>query len=183
MKLDGYPLWEIAAAAGYASTGAASNAISEFLKQSPPEDIEQKRATERIRLERLLTELRLCSIVLGKLLAKTHVVVQHGKIVGRFAGWATDPETGRVLKDADEKPIATFEEVEDDEPSVRILAELRANIAEQRKISESLRRLDGLDKPVRIRIEDDESEIDQEIEDLVSELGRQTLPAPEGHEG
>jgi|HubBroStandDraft_2_1064218.scaffolds.fasta_scaffold02391_4 hypothetical protein len=183
MKLDGHSLEEIARATGYASTGSASQAITEYLRQSPPQDIEIKREIERRRLDQMRNELLSLRSVLLSILAKTHVIVQHGKVVGRFSGWATDPESGQVLRDAETgKPIATFDEIEDDDPSIRVLAELRQNIAEQRKVSESLRRLDGLDQPVRIKIEDDEG-LDDEIESLMAELNQQLAGPPVGHEG
>src|SRR5580692_11128838 len=97
MKLDGHSLEEIARATGYASTGSASQAITEYLRQSPPQDIEIKREIERRRLDQMRNELLSLRSVLLSILAKTHVIVQHGKVVGRFSGWATDPESGQVL--------------------------------------------------------------------------------------
>lgn len=180
MKLDGHTLAQIAEACGYKSTGSASQAITEYLRMGPPQDIEDKRDLERARLENSRLELRLLYLALANLLAKTHVIVQHGKVVGRFAGWATDPETGRVLLDGDGKPTATYDEIEDDDPAIRILAEMRQNIAQQVKVGEALRRLDGLDKPVVIRIEDEES-LDSEIEDLVSQINANAVSLPVGH--
>lgn len=183
MKLDGHTLQDIVAAGLYTSTGSASQAISEYLRQAPPEDIQDKREVERLRLESMRHGLLVLRLELMKILTRRHVVVQHGKVVGRFAGWQTDPENPAVLlRDNDGKPIATYEEVEDDEPSIRVIAELRQNTAELRKISESLRRLGGLDAPVRIRIEDDEG-IDEEIEGLVNELLSNQTGPPAGHDG
>ena len=182
-KLDGHTLAECAAIAGYTSTGSASQAISEYLRQNAPQDIEDKRDVERARLERLILRLVGLQNELLRLLKNRHVIVQHGKVVGRFTGWMTDPENpGQLMLGTDGKPIATTEEIEDDEPAVRIIAELRANVAEQRKVSESLRRLDGLDKPVRIEISDSD-EVDAEIEELVEALMRQPGDVPEGHAG
>lgn len=180
MKLDGHTLAEIAAACGYKSTGSASQAITAYLRLGPPQDVEDKRDLERARLERSRLELRMLYLSLATLLAKTHVVVQHGKVVGRFAGWATDPDTGRVMLDNDGKPVATFDEIEDDEPAIKILAEMRQNLMAQVKVGEALRRLDGLDKPVVIRIEDEDS-LDQEIEDLVGQINANAVSLPVRH--
>jgi hypothetical protein len=182
MKLDGHSLSEIAVACGYKSTGSASQAISEYLKMSPPQDLEEARTIERLRLESMRLGLLAFQEELLKILHKGHVIVQHGKVVGRFAGYATDPDTGQVLYDNEGKPIAKFDEIEDDDPSIRVLAELRQNILAQAKISESLRRLDGLDKPVVIRFEDEDA-LDEEIETLVSEMNTHAVNIPPGHPG
>jgi len=183
MKLDGHTLAEIADACGYKSTGSASQAITAYLRLGPPQDIEDKRDLERARLEQSRLELRTLLLALARLLEKTHVIVQHGKVVGRFAGWATDPEDPQtVLRDGEGKPIATYDEIEDDDPAIRILAEMRNNILAQVKVGEALRRLDGLDKPVVIRIEDEDG-LDQEIEDLASQINANIIGLPPGHPG
>jgi len=183
MKLDGHTLAEIAEACGYKSTGSASQAITAYLRLGPPQDIEDKRDLERARLEQSRLELRTLLLALARLLEKTHVIVQHGKVVGRFAGWATDPEDPQtVLRDGEGKPIATYDEIEDDDPAIRILAEMRNNIVAQVKVGEALRRLDGLDKPVVIRIEDEDG-LDQEIEDLASQINANIIGLPPGHPG
>lgn len=181
-KLDGHPLWKCAQLAGYSNEASAATAIREYLRQHPPDDIEDKREIERQRLGQMRIDLLALRKSLLVLLARTHVVIQHGKVVGRFAGWAADPETGEVYHDADNKPIPTFEEIEDDDPSIRILAELRQNVAEQRKVSESLRRLDGMDAPVKIKFEDEDG-LDEEIEQLVAELNASLAGPPPGHPG
>jgi hypothetical protein len=181
MKLDGHTLAEIAEACGYKSTGSASQAITAYWRLGPPQDVEDKRDLERARLERSRLELRILFVHLSQLLEKTHVIVQHGKVVGRFAGWATDPEDPQtVLRDGEGKPVATYEEIEDDDPAIRLLAEMRQNILAQLKVGEALRRLDGLDKPVVIKIEDDDG-LDQEIEELVAQLNSTRLVMPPGH--
>lgn len=182
MKLNGHSLAEIAEAAGYASTGAASKAISDYLRQSPPEDIEGKRTLERERLEQARLDLRVQYAALVVILNKGHVIVQHGKVVGRFAGYATDPDTGQVMYDNEGKPIAKYDEIEDDDPSIRVLAELRQNVLAQVKVSESLRRLDGLDKPVVIKFEN-EDELDAEIEALSDQINQNQIAIPPGHPG
>jgi hypothetical protein len=182
-RLDGHPLWKCAQLAGYSNEASAATAIREYFAGKPPEDIEQKRAIERERLEDLRAGLIVLRDELFLILKRGHVVIQHGKVVGRFTGWATDPETHQVLHDGQGKPIATYDEIEDDEPSIRVIAELRANTAELRKVSESLRRLDGLDEPKRIKIEDADG-VDDEIEALVSELNSHLLQGPPAaHDG
>lgn len=182
-RLDGYNLHEIMEIAGYASTGAASNAIDQWFKANPPEDIERKRDIERQRLEAMRRDLLGMRKGLLELLAKAHVVIQHGKVVGRFAGWKTDPDDPQVvMRDADDKPIPTFDEIEDDDPSIRIYAELRQNVAAQVRVSESLRKLDGMDKPIVIKIEDEDG-LDEEIEQLVEQLNENLVGPPLGHEG
>ena len=183
MKLDGHTLAEIADACGYKSTGSASQAITEYLRQSPPQDVEDKRDLERARLEGMRADLRRAQGALMELLSHSHVIVQHGKIVGRFAGWATDPDDPQtLLRDSEGKLVPTYEEIPDDDPAIRILGEIRQNIVAQEKISESLRRLDGLNKPVVVRIED-EAGLDQEIETLVGALNKNAVSLPPGHEG
>lgn len=76
-----------------------------------------------------------------------HITVQQGKIVGKFTGFATVPDTGEVYRGDDGKPVPLFEELEDDAP---VLAAIDRLI----KIAERRSRLKGLDAPTRVEVDD-----------------------------
>jgi hypothetical protein len=82
-----------------------------------------------------------------EVLRRRHITVQHGKIVGRFTGFAKDPDTGAVFRDADDKPIPVYEELEDDQPTLQAVDRL-VRIAERRA------RLRGYDAPAKVEVSD-----------------------------
>lgn len=82
-----------------------------------------------------------------EVLRRRHVTVQHGKIVGKYTGLATDPDTGEVVRDSDGKPIPLFEEIEDDAPVLAATDRL-VRIAQRRAT------LTGMDAPARIEVSD-----------------------------
>lgn len=166
--VKGYDWDAVAILAGYSSRGSACQAVNEYLRGYPVEELEEWRSLENLKLNRLEREV-------WKVLDAEHVVIQHGKIVGRFAGYATDPETHEVLRDNDGKPIATYDEVTDHDPALRAVAQLL-------RIYERRAKLNGLDAPVVIRVEDEEG-LDTEIETLMGQLNQNLVSVPEGHEG
>ena len=169
MRVHGHTWQEIADAVGYSAPANAYKAVDQyFAKVTPTPDIDHYRVQENLKLDEL--EKQLWGII-----NRGHVVIQHGKIVGRFAGWATDPSTGEVLTDKDDKPIATYDEIEDDEPVLRAVAQLLQVYARRAK-------LNGLDKPIVIKFEN-EDELDDEIEELVAGLNANLVGPPPGHEG
>jgi len=170
-RLDGHTLSECAEIAGYASTGAASAAISEYLKRYPAEDVEERRAIERMRLESLIVEAT-------EILRRRHVVVNAKGIVGQWSSRIRRDETGEFMyvqdREGNYRPVYEFEPLEDDDPALRAIVVIK-------QLSESLRKLLGLDSPVRIEL--DNGEVDQEIRDLVAAMQEQPIAIPEGHEG
>ena len=85
-----------------------------------------RRALERSRAERNavsdlgqaaeLASLDAQEAAVWEVLRTRHITVSQGKIVGRFTGFAKDPDTGAVFRDLDDKPIPLYEEIEDDAP-------------------------------------------------------------------
>jgi hypothetical protein len=165
--VEGHNWAEVAAIAGYTSTGAAHQAVSIYLKENPSPEADQLRQIETLKLNDLERHAR-------TVLERFHITVQHGKIVGPFTGFARDPETDEIFHDDNGKPIPLYEPLRDDGPE---LAAVQALI----KIAERRAKLNGLDMPVTIKLEQENSELDAEIAGLVDELNVNGLPSvPEG---
>src|SRR6185437_5385354 len=88
--VKGYDWDAVAILAGYSSRGSACQAVNEYLRSYPVEELEEWRSLENLKLNRLEREV-------WKVLDAEHVVIQHGKSVGRFMGWQTDPENPAQL--------------------------------------------------------------------------------------
>lgn len=101
-----------------------------------------------------------------------HITVQHGKIVGRFTGFARDPDTGETYREADGQPIPVYEEIVDDAPVLAAVDRL-VRIAVRRAT------LTGMDAPVKVEVSD---ATDQAIRALAAELasGRVGVMEPGG---
>lgn len=95
-----------------------------------------------------------------RVLRARHITVSQGRIVGRFTGFAADPETGELARDGDGKVIPLLEEIEDDAP-VLAAADRLVRIAARRAT------LTGMDAPARIEVSD---ATDQAIRALAAEL-------------
>lgn len=171
-RLDGHQWDKCAEIAGYSNATAAHRAFRQYCKETPVEDVEERRDIERQRLEDLMVEAR-------AILARQHVVVNNKGIVGRYTGKIQRDETGEFMYVEDAsgvyRPVYVFEPLQDDEPALRAINTIR-------QLSESIRKLLGLDMPVRIEI--DKGEVDEEIVALVKEMQEMGVPAvPGGHEG
>jgi hypothetical protein len=76
-----------------------------------------------------------------------HVTVSHGKIIAKWTGrYLTDPETGDVLRDDDDRPLREYEDLQDDAPVLQAVDRLI-------KIEERRARLRGLDAPVKVEVD------------------------------
>jgi hypothetical protein len=166
-RLRGHNWFEVARMSGYASPGAACAAVGEYLKDHPSEDVEELRKRENLKLDAL-------EVAAQAVLSRFHVTVSQGRIVGKFVGFAKIPGTDEVYLGEDGKPIPLYEDLRDDGPELAAIATLL-------RIQDRRAKLNGLDQPVRISVEGD-SEIDQEIEDLVSAMTG-PLNVGEGHPG
>jgi DNA-binding CsgD family transcriptional regulator len=107
-----------------------------------------------------LAKLDLLEQAAWRVLRARHITVQHGKIVGKYAGPARVPETGELVRDEDGKPIPVYEEIEDDAPILNAIDRL-VRIAARRAT------LTGMDAPTRIEVDDARR---AEIERLAAEL-------------
>ena len=138
-----------------------SPAVAEKDYQRALADLKQRQdatATTARNLE--LAKLDLMEAAAWKVLRTRHITVQHGKIVGKFTGFATDPDTRAIVRDADDKPIPLYEEIEDDGPVLNAIDRL-VRIAARRAT------LTGMDAPARIEVSD---AVDAEIARLAAEL-------------
>jgi hypothetical protein len=152
---------------GYASTGAVSAAISELLKQIPAEAVEQMRDRENQKLDEI--EKRYNDI-----LRREHVIVNQGRIMGKWVGWRRDPDTGEVLRNDKDEPIAVYEDLRDSGPEMTALQGLI-------RCQERRAKLNGLDRPFKIQLED--TDMDAEIEALMAELAVAPTEIPVDHPG
>lgn len=130
-------------------------------KRADRETADQMRELENERLDEMSRRAR-------EVLVRRHVIVSQGKIVGRYVGIARDDD-GEPVRDHDGKVIPLYEELEDDAPVLQALDRLL-------KIAERRAKLNGLDMPVRIEIEN-VSELDRQIEEELAALkANQTGP-------
>jgi hypothetical protein len=166
-RLRGEPWAKVAKIAGYASPGAACAAVGEYLRQHPSQEVEQLREMENMKLDRL-------ERAANRVLQNRHVVVQQGKVVGRFTGWRRNPVDGSLWVDDSGRPQPVLEEIEDDAPVLAAIASLL-------KIAERRAKNNGTDMPVRISVED--NSVDDEIEALITELSKQQGNMPSGSPG
>jgi hypothetical protein len=169
-RLSGLGWDEVAREAGYASRGAAWKAVSDHLEGNPSPSVEQLREIENMKLDAL-------EAVCIEVIRRGHVVIQQGKIVGRFSGWVRDPDNpDQIYRDPDSgKPIPLLEEVPDDGPVMQAVSTLRGLMDRRAKMN-------GLDKPFKISVED-EKETDDDIDKMLADLLNNTIPAPPGHPG
>lgn len=123
--------------------------------------MDYKRALDQLQAANTATAGKARDVELAKLdqleqavwevLRRRHITVQHGKIVGKYVGVATDPETGQVVRDVDDKPIPLYEDIEDDAPVLQA-ADRLVRIAQRRAA------LTGMDAPAKIEVSDATSE-------------------------
>lgn len=165
--LDGMPFVEIARQMGI-SKQRVSKMWQDALKDIEAPAVEEMRRRENLRYDRM-------EMVLLEILRRRHVVISQGKIVGRYAGVARDPDTNEVIRTEDGKPVLVWDEVGDDDPAIRTCAQLI-------KLWERRAKLNGLDMPVRIKIED-ESKLDEEIEGLLSDINQAQIGPGQEHPG
>lgn len=96
-----------------------------------------------------------------EVLRRKHVTVQHGKIIGKWTGkYLTDPETGAILRDDENRPLREYEDLEDDAPVLQAVDRLL-------KIEERRARLKGLDAPAKLEVSHD---VDEAIAAIAAEL-------------
>lgn len=150
LKAKGKSLAAIAAELGYASRGHVHDAISRAFAAIPAEGAEAAKALDLDRVDRLIEAA-------WKVLDTTHVTVSQGKIVGRFAGFATDPDTGETARDHDDKPIPVYEELSDDAPVLSAIDRIEKLLARRGRII-------GYEAPSRSRVEViTEEDVDAEL--------------------
>lgn len=170
-RIEQRPYAEIAAELGISESTARTD-YQRALERYAAE----QRETAHVARDRELAKLDEMERACWKVLRTRHVTVQHGKIVGKFTGFATHPDTGATFLNGDGEPIPLYEEIEDDAPVLAAVDRL-VRIAARRAT------LQGLDAPVKVEVSD---ATDQAIRDLAAELaagvgdmepGREAAPA------
>ncbi len=89
LHLQGYTWDEVAKACGYSTRQNANRAVRDWLSSHPSADVEQMRQTENARDDRAEKHLNV-------LLARHHIIIQQGRVVGRFIGFAKIPGAWRA---------------------------------------------------------------------------------------
>lgn len=139
LRAKGRTYQQVADELGYASKGKAFEAVRRAFAEIPTEDAEDARALDLERIDRLIEAA-------WEVLERQHVTVSQGKIVGRFKGFVRDPDTGEVVRGDDDKPIAEYEELEDDAPVLAAIDRIEKLIARRGKII-------GYEAPAKTRVE------------------------------
>lgn len=161
--------WDaIAREVGYTSGSTAYTAVQRYLEKVPPSpDVEDMRTIENLKLDELERKA-------FEVLDRHHVVVSNGKIMGRLTGRIRRDETGEFMyREVGNRvlPVYEVEELGDDDPALRAITTIR-------QLMERRARLNGLDRPVKIEIDD--GAVDAEIVEIVEALvvQDQGLPVP-----
>jgi hypothetical protein len=156
-RATGCTYQQIADELGFASKGKAYEAVQRAFAGIPTEDAEEAKRLDLERIDRLIEAAQ-------KVLKRQHVTVSQGKIVGRFKGFARDPDTGEIVRGDDDKPIPEYEELEDDAPVLAAIDRIEKLLARRAKII-------GYEAPVRARIEViTEDAVDAECRKLEQEI-------------
>jgi hypothetical protein len=155
-RAQGWTFDRIAAEMGYANRSGAIKAVERAIAESARETREAAQAL-------IAADLMEAKREAWGVLRARHVTIQQGKIVGRFAGFARDPDTGETVRDADDKPIALYEEIDDDAP---VLAAVDRIV----KIDQELAKIFGAYAPVRHEVRTID-EIDARLIDLAEGMG------------
>lgn len=170
-RLDGLNEVEIGYELGI-SQQRVSKIFHDAMASVVRQDVETMREIENARIDRME------AVVMG-VIERHHVVVSNGKIMGRFRGVARDPDTNEVLRTEDGKAILLWDELQDDDPILRAVAQLKG-------LWERRAKLNGLDKPTKLQIQDGDETLDEEIEALVRDMkasGEVEIPGGAQHPG
>ena len=119
-----------------------------------------QRETSHLAQARELAKLDAMEDAAWKVLRARHITIQQGKIIGKFTGWVTDPDSGEYAHDGDGNRIPVIEEIEDDAPVLQAIDRL-VRIAQRRAT------LTGGDAPAKIEVSDARRE---QIERLAIQL-------------
>lgn len=82
-----------------------------------------------------------------KVLRTRHIVVQQGKIAGRYTGRFVRDEDGEIIRDGAGKPVYEVEEIEDDAPVLAAVDRLERIAARRSKLK-------GWDAPTKVEVDD-----------------------------
>lgn len=163
---------QIADECGYGNPGTAYKAVQQHFKEYPSPDVEELRRVENEKLDKLE------QAALG-ILARQHVVISQGRIVGRYTGRIMRDETGEFMyreKDGKILPVYEIEELEDDGPLMQAITTVL-------RIMDRRAKMNGTDVPV-VKEETDDGSVDQEIAALVEEIvATGDMVIPQGHDG
>lgn len=105
---EGWSFPRIAAELGFASKGAAYDAVQRAFATIPTPGGALAKRIDLERIDRLIEKN-------WEVLERRHLMVSQGRVVRRFAG-VEKRSDGTEALDADGKPIPVFEDVEDDGP-------------------------------------------------------------------
>lgn len=163
LRVHGKNWQQIADEVGYSGPNAAHKAVSEYFRMYPRnEDAEELRRAENLKLDALEDKY-------WDIIRSDHVTVNAKGIVERYVmengkRKILRDETGEfVYREVGDRVLPVYETVplRDDDPTIKCLNGLLQVYARRA-------RLNGLDRPVKVEIED--SSIDQEIIDLVNQM-------------
>jgi len=157
LRAKGWTFQRIADELGYASRAKAKEGVDRAIAEVPSEAVEEAKRIDLERIDRLIAAA-------WEVLERKHVTVSQGRIVGRFAGFAKDPDTGETVRNADGEPMPLYDELEDDAPVLNAIDRLEKLIARRGKIL-------GYEAPSRSRIEViTEDAVDAELRRLEQEI-------------
>jgi hypothetical protein len=157
LRAMGWTFQRIADELGYANRQKAKDGVDRAIAEVPTEAVEQAKHLDLERIDRLIAAA-------WEVLERKHVTVSQGRIVGRFAGFAKDPDTGETVRNADGEPMPVYDELEDDAPVLNAIDRLEKLIARRGKIL-------GYEAPARSRIEViTEDAVDAELRRLEQEI-------------
>lgn len=157
LRAKGRSLQAIADELGFASRGHAHDAIQRAFAALPAEGAEDAKALDLARIDRLIEAA-------WEVLETHHVTVSQGKIVGRFAGFAKDPDTGETVRNAEGEPLPVYDELDDDAPVLAAIDRIERLTARRAKIF-------GYDAPARSRVEViTEDAVDAELAELTRQI-------------
>lgn len=172
LRVQGRTWQQIADEVGYADPGTACRAVKEYLSKYPSPDVEELRAIENQKLDRL--EQAALAI-----LERFHVTVSQGRVMQvpkKPLEFLRDPDTGEIVHNQKTGfPLYVMEDLRDDGPENHAIQTLL-------RVMDRRAKLNGLDAPVRVQVDD--GSMDSEIVELVEQMTRAGAPSiPEGHSG
>lgn len=156
LRARGWTYQRVANEMGWTTEGAARKAVERALASSVRETTDEAKAL-------LLADLNAAKQAVWVVLEANHVTVSNGRVVGRFSGFAKDPDTGETVRDDSGKPIPLYAEIEDDAP---VLAAVDRLV----KIDQEIAKIYGAYAPTRHEHLNLDA-IDAEIARLEAELG------------
>jgi hypothetical protein len=164
LRTRGWSLQRIANELGFASKGAAHDAIRRAFADIPSGEAEEAKQLDLERIDRLIEQA-------WAVMERLHVTVSDGRVVGRQTGIERD-EDGIERLGMDGKTIPVYEDILDDGPVLSAIDRINRLLERRAKII-------GYDAPSRSRVEViTEDAVDAEIARLEAKLGERAADRP-----